>query len=306
MAPFLIDTHCHVNFSAYKDDSEDVIGRAAAQGIAMNAVGSQRDTSRRAVSFAEQYENIWAIVGLHPIHLIDSEVDREEIGEEGEGIAFRTRAEVFEPEVYRELAQHAKTVAIGECGLDWFHIPDGHDPQVVMRQQEEVFRAQIALAQEVGLPLMVHVRDANPDAGPQRISALDAVLRILEDVQHGWSMDPPYGVLHCYAGTWEQAERFFALGYDISFTGIITFRPTRKHREATERLLDVVGRVPSDRYLVETDAPYLSPDPHRGERNEPSYVRHVAECVAALRGETLEVVARQSTENALRLFRKMC
>ena len=122
--PFLIDAHSHINFSAYRDDAVEVIARAEAEGIWMLAVGSQLDTSRRAVEYAERYEHVWAVVGLHPIHLVDTHVDLEEVGEEGkEGVAFRTRAEVFDIEAYRALAQYPRVVGIGECGLDFYRIP---------------------------------------------------------------------------------------------------------------------------------------------------------------------------------------
>ncbi|MDP3770690.1 MAG: TatD family hydrolase, partial [bacterium] len=165
--PLLVDAHSHINFSAYKDDAAEVIARSEREGIWMLAVGSQIDTSRRAVEYAERFEHIWAVVGLHPIHLVDTHVDLAEVGEEGkEGVAFRTRAETFDLAAYRALAEHPKTVAIGECGMDFYRILIGCDPEEVRRVQEQTFRQQIALARELDLPLMVHVRDATPTPSP--------------------------------------------------------------------------------------------------------------------------------------------
>lgn len=315
MDPFLIDAHSHINFSAYKEDAAEVIARAEAENIWMLAVGSQSDTSRRAVEYAERYPHVWAVVGLHPTHLFADEVDWNEVGEEGkEGVAFRTRAEVFDPATYRALAEHPKTVAIGECGLDRYRLPAGHAPEEVFRVQEEVFRQQIALAQSVGLPLMVHVRDAMPT--PSRSpslgegeksfgSAHEETIAVLRDMCGPWSDTQPRGMIHCYSGTWDQAQRYLALGFNISFTGVITFAPTKKQLPIASELRRTVREVPIDRFHVETDCPYLTPEPHRGKRNEPQFVRHVAEKMAELRASTLPEIASASVRNTLTLFRKM-
>ncbi|MBI4142943.1 TatD family hydrolase [Candidatus Uhrbacteria bacterium] len=316
-SPLLIDAHSHICFNAYKDDAVEVIARAESEGIWQIAVGSQIDTSQRAVAYAERYEHIWAAVGLHPIHLADAHVDLEEVGEEGkEGVAFRTRAEVFDVEAYRELTQHPKVVGIGECGLDFSRIPttDATPPfayshelensseqgrAFVRGRQEEMFRQQIALAQEVDLPLIIHVRDGMTNAH-------DAAIRVLEETYGAWGdRAKPRGLIHCYTGTWDQAQRYLALGFNISFTGIITFTPTKKQLPIAEELWRTVRGVPLDRFHVETDCPYLTPEPHRGKRNEPAYVRHVAEKVAQLRGCSFKEVAGASVANTFRLFRKM-
>lgn len=297
---FLIDAHSHICFSAYKDDAADVIARAEERNIWMLAVGSQIDTSRRAVEYAEQYPHIWAVVGLHPIHLSDSHVDEQEVGGEGERILFRTRKETFDPTAYRVLAMHQKVVGIGECGLDYYRMPTpSRSPSQegggeIRRLQEEMFRQHIALAQELNLPLMVHVRDAHDDT-----------IRILEDTRNGWRLEPPLGMIHCYSGTWDQAQQYLTLGFNISFTGVITFKPTKRQLPIAEELWRTVRGVPMDRFHVETDCPYLTPEPHRGERNEPRHVIYVAEKVAELRGIAIEEVARASVENTLCLFRKM-
>lgn len=319
--PFLIDAHSHINFSAYKDDAAEVIARATEQNTWMLAVGSQIDTSRRAVEYAEQYPHIWAVVGLHPIHLVDAHVDEQEVGGEGERILFRTRKETFDAAAYRRLAQHPKVVGIGECGLDYYRMPTpSHAPSEgggeMRKLQEETFRQHIALAQELDLPLMVHVRDeaSFPSRSPSHGegekksgwgSAHEETIRILEETRGGWRLEPPLGMIHCYSGTWDQAQRYLALGFNISFTGVITFKPTKKQLAIAEELWRTVRGVPIDRFHVETDCPYLTPEPHRGERNEPRHVIHVAEKVAELRGIAIEDVARASVENTLRLFRKV-
>lgn len=309
--PFLIDAHSHINFSAFAHDAAEVVARAEAENIWMLAVGSQIDTSRRAVAYAATYEHVWAVVGLHPIHLIDDHVDWQEVGEtRKEGVAFHSRSEVFDPAAYRTLAQHSKVVAIGECGLDRYRIPAGHDPDAVFNLQETAFRQQIALARECGLPLMVHVRDGaaggEPGANTANASSVnEETIRVLSDAYGPWSGTEPRGIMHCYSGTWDQAQRYLALGFNISFTGVITFTPTKKQLPIAEELRKTAREVPLDRFHVETDCPYLTPEPHRSERNEPRYVRHIAEKIAELREVPLEKIAAASVANTLRVFRKI-
>lgn len=306
--PLLIDAHSHINFSAYRDDAPEVIRRATDDGIWMLAVGSQLATSRRAVDYAEQYEHIWAVVGLHPTHLVRDDIDWQEVGEDAKhGVAYRTSAEVFDPGEYRALAVHPRTVGIGECGMDFYHMPTGRDPVDVRRMQEDTFRAQIALAQSCVLPLMVHVRDGRTEIQSTREAetAHEATLRILADSVGTWDGREPRGMIHCYSGTWDQAQRYLGLGFNISFTGVITFTPTRKQLPIAEELWRVVRGVPLDRFHVETDCPYLTPEPHRGKKNEPQFVRHVAERIALLRGMPFEAVASSSVSNTLRLFQKI-
>ncbi len=167
-----------------------------------------------------------------------------------------------------------RVVAIGETGLDYYY---GH---ASMARQQEWFRIHIAAARECGKPLIVHTRDAREDT-----------LRILEEE----GATEVGGVLHCFTEDWVMAERALELGFHISFSGIVTFKNARQ-------IQDVARRVPAERLLVETDSPYLAPTPHRGKPNQPAWVRHVAEFVAQLRGESLEQVAAVTTTNYLRLF----
>jgi len=176
----------------------------------------------------------------------------------------------------RSLAQHPKVVAIGEIGLDDYWHKVDHDTQV------RVFRAQLELAAEIDKPVIIHSRDAAPD-----------VVTILEDF--ALHVSRLTGTLHSYFDDLAVAQRAFAIGFYIGVTGPVTFKKSDRERE-------IVRQVRNDRLLLETDAPFLTPAPHRGERNEPAYVRHVAETIARVRGQTVEEIARQSAQNAERLF----
>lgn len=282
----LYDTHSHVQFNAFKDDGHEVIRRALAAGVWMNVVGSQIDTSKRAIEYAEQYdEGVYALIALHPIHLFSTYVDEDEI-------QFKSREEKFDPAVYRELAKSKKVVGIGECGLDYYRLDDytkieahGHDapsPTVpvaeLKKRQKEVFRQHIELAIELGLPIEIHCRDAYDD-----------VYEIVKEYPK------LRAIMHCYLGTAEQAKKFLDCGFLISFSGIVTFKNAKE-------LQEVARMVPLDRIVVETDCPYLTPDPYRGKRNEPAYVEFTAQKIAALKGVTLQDVAEQTTANARKFF----
>ncbi|HTK04610.1 MAG TPA: TatD family hydrolase [Candidatus Eisenbacteria bacterium] len=278
-----IDAHSHINFNAYKDDAEEVIRRAVEDGTGMLAVGSQITTSERATDYAAKHDWIWAVVGLHPTHLYDHFVDEQEIH-------YKSRNETFDPDAYRALAKLPKVVGIGECGLDYYRLPEGADHDAIKKKQHDTFREQLDLAHELDLPVMIHCRDAHGD-----------VSTILEEYRDRGR--PLRGDVHCFTGTWAEAERYLALGFYISFTGIVTF-PPKAADKGKETLADVARRVPLERLLIETDAPYLAPVPHRGKRNEPAYVKHVGAFIAHLKGlETAEVEARtlQNTKDLFRL-----
>lgn len=276
-----IDTHCHVHFQAYKDDMHDVVRRALDAGVGMITVGTQSTTSKNGIALAEQYDGVWATIGLHPNHLHkqdfidDNEVDPEEAAH------IKTRAEHFDPEYYRVLAQHPKVVAIGEFGLDYYRIPPGVDVDQLKADQAEAVRQQLRFASEVGKPVVIHCRDAHADQAQL----------IEEEIAHGGLARR--GVIHCFTGTAEEAARYRELGFLVSITGIVAFG---------KNVQEAVRQIPLEQMMLETDAPYLTPPPHRGKRNEPAYVEHVAAKVAELKGVTIEEVARVTTENALRLF----
>ncbi len=290
----LIDTHCHVHFHAYNDDMDEVIQRTLDAGVCMITVGTQKDTSKRGIEVAEHYDGVWASVGLHPNHLTKQEFwDNEELPPDQQATGLiKTRAEIFDPDYYLALAKHPKCVAIGECGLDYYRIPEGADVEEVKRMQEQAVRQQFDVATHANLPVIIHSRDAH-----------DHQTALIKEYLDAGTLQRK-GVIHCFTGTLEEARRYIDLGFYISFTGIITF-PLRKG-EADEQGLSplqcVVKELPLDRIMIETDAPYLTPVPFRGKRNEPGYVRYVGEKIAEVKGLSFDDVALQTTKNAQQLF----
>ena len=263
------DAHTHVNFVAYKDDTEATIARAKDAGVGMNIVGTQLDTSKAAVALAERYDNVWATIGLHPIHTTKSYHDEKELGEGGK--EFTSRGEVFEMQSYLDLGRSPRVIAVGEFGLDYYRVDES-----TKETQIAAFVQQIELANTLGKPLMLHIRQAYADA----IEVLKAHAKVRGDV-------------HFFAGDWDVAKQFLDLGFTLSFTGVITF---------THDYDEVVKNAPLDMLLSETDAPYVTPTPHRGKRNEPSYVPLVVERIAAIKGVSVEEAATQILANAQRVF----
>lgn len=278
MQPQLIDSHCHVNFNAFKADADEVMRRSLADGIWVNVVGSQIDTSYRAIEYAKEYEaGVFASVGLHPIHLYTQAVDEEED-------SFITRAEKFDYARYKELASHEKVIAIGEMGYDYYHLPRGLTQKEAYEMQKKTFEQGIKLAKELDQPIIIHTRSAKGT-----YDAYDDVYNTLRE------SDYARGVVHCFGGTLKQAKKFLDMGVYLGMTGIVTFKNAKDIQE-------IVHQIPLDKLLVETDAPYLAPEPHRGKRNEPAFVRFVAEKIAEIKNTTFEEVAGQTTENAKALF----
>ena len=291
----LIDTHCHVHFNAYKEDMDDVIKRTLAKGVFMITVGTQADTSKNGLEVAERYDGLWASVGLHPNHLTQQEFwDDDELPPEDQATPkIKTREEKFDLEYYRSLASHPKCVAIGECGFDYYRIPESVDLNEVKRRQEEALRLQFDLATEANLPVIIHCRDAHKDQAD-----------LIEEYIKAGKLSRR-GVVHCFTATLEDAQRYIDLGFYISFTGILTF-PARKNEANVEGLspLQAVAKaLPLEKILIETDSPYLTPLPFRGTRNEPWYVEFVAKKIAEVKGISFEEVAQATTKNAKDLFR---
>ena len=273
----LIDTHAHVNFNAFKDDADEVIRRALDNGVAVFNVGSQYSTSRRAVEMAHRYENVWAIVGLHPIQLkkqtIEYQDDYELAPEE-----IKTSGEEFDYEKYLELANDPKVVAIGEIGLDYHHFEPEDNIEELKNKQKEILLQFIKLANEVQKPVMVHCWDAYPD-----------LLEILKN-----NPVERKGVIHSFVGGYKTANKFIELDYKIGLNGVITYS------ESYDRL---IKEVDLQNIVLETDCPYLTPVPHKGERNEPLYVKYVAEKIAKMKGMDIFEIERITTENVKILFR---
>lgn len=276
----LIDTHCHLNFAAYKEDVDEVVERTRQAGMKVIVVGSQYSTSQRAVTMAEVHSDfMYAAVGLHPIHLFEMNVDESEM-------PFRTRKEEFSAEKYATLAASKRVVAIGEMGIDYFHVPDDVPKREFQRIQEWGFLKGVQLAKKLGLPVIVHTRGAKDNPG----LAYTYMLKILKEA------DYHNAVVHCYTENWEIAKKILDAGLMISFTGIITYPKTHE-------LEKVVKNTPLDRMMVETDSPYLAPQMVRGKRNEPRHARYVADRVAEIKKLTYTEVEEQTGKNAQSFFK---
>src|SRR3989338_6638162 len=243
------DAHTHVNFVAYKDDREETILRAKEAGVAMNVVGTQLDTSKAAVALAEKYDNVYATIGLHPVHTTKSYHDAKELGDGGK--EFMSRGEIFDMSAYEALGKNSRVIAVGECGLDYYRSDES-----TKAVQKKAFIQQIELANKLRKPLMLHIRNAYEDA----LEIIKAHGKVQGDVQF-------------FAGDWGIAKKFLDIGFTLSFTGVLTF---------THDYDEVVKNAPLDMLLSETDAPYVSPVPHRGKRNEPLYVQEVVRAIARI------------------------
>lgn len=273
------DAHTHTNFVAYNDDREAVIERAKDAGVAMNVVGTQKDTSAAAIALAEKYDNVFATIGLHPVHTSKSYHDAKELGDGGK--EFTSRGEVFDMKVYEELGKNKRVIAIGECGLDYYRAEE-----VTKEVQKKAFVGQIELANKLGKPLMLHIRPSVAEAMEGK-NAYEDALEILK------AHAKVRGDVHFFAGDWNIAKKFLDLGFTLSFTGVVTF---------THDYDEVVRNAPLDMLLSETDAPYVTPEPYRGKRNEPAYIPEIVRAITRIRGADEEVVAKALFSNACRVF----
>ncbi|MEP7013863.1 MAG: TatD family hydrolase [Verrucomicrobiota bacterium] len=282
----LIETHAHLDYPDFASDFDDVLRRATEAGVTrIITIGTSIESSRRAVELAEKHANVFAVIGVHPSHA-------EEAGED-----------VITP--LRELAKHPRVVAIGETGLDYHRSPSieagKEKPAQVMHalgseteedidagihdgayksKQASLFQQQLDLAVELGFNVVIHQRDA-----------WDDTLELMREYSGKLR-----GVFHCFGGTLDQAEEVLALDHLVSFTGIVTFKNGANVRA-------VAAQIPLWKFMVETDCPYLAPEPFRGKRCEPAHTRLVAESIAAARGIPVEEIARATTETAEKFFR---
>lgn len=290
-----IDTHTHVNLRAFKDDAKETIQRALEASVAVVNVGTQIDTSRQAVDLLGDFpEDVYAVVGLHPSHTFAHDFEDEE------EVKFKTREEHFDYEMYKALAVHPKVVGIGECGLDYYRLPNDRDHDEIKSLQRAAFYDQIKLALELDKALCVHCRPADGT-----VDAYEDLLQIIKQIKNPEAVGTP-GVwvdgnnlrfeVHCYTGDAETALKFVELGGYIGLNGIITFDKTGRSEE-------VVKAVPLTSIILETDAPYLTPKSNRGKRNEPSFLPEVAEKIAEWKGISVEEVADITTSNAKKLFK---
>ena len=251
----LFDTHAHVDDAAFDEDRKELLETLPDKGIAllMNP-GCSLETSRNAVKNAREYDYIYAAVGSHP------------------DAALEVNEDVLEE--YRAMVrENPKVRAIGEIGLDY------HYEDVPREKQQEAFRAQLALAGELELPVIIHDREAHEDC-----------LNILKE------FPTVKGVFHCFSGSAEMARQLTNLGWYVGFTGVITFKNAR-------RAVEAAAAVPLDRIVLETDCPYMSPEPFRGQRNDPSRVCRMAEKLAEIRGLSVEEIQKITLENGKRLYR---
>jgi len=253
----IIDTHCHLDDARYNDDLDTVIQNAQNAGVEKFIIpGADSSTLERAVKIAEHYENVYFSVGVHPYDI-----------------------ESYDKEYLEKFVDHPKCVAIGECGLDYFRLPEGDEAiREEKEAQKKVFTDQILWAKELKKPLIVHIRESSADC-----------LALLDKYAGGEG-----GVLHCYNAD-ESLLKLSKKNFYYGIGGVLTFKNAKK-------LINVYSKIPMEKLLIETDAPYLTPHPHRGQRNEPSYTTLVAEKMAELSQLNIETISKISTENAYRLF----
>jgi TatD DNase family protein len=258
----LIDSHAHINLSNFDKDREQVLARARQGGVrALINVGIDLESSRAALEIAKNHDGVFSTVGFHPHQA-------SEMGED-------------ELKTLAELAQDEKVVAVGEIGLDFYR---NLSPR---KSQEEAFRRQLDLAVELRLPVVVHCRQAH---------------REVFDILSGWVKSTlsagrlRRGVIHCFSGDIELAQRYIEIGFYISLAGSVTY-------PSAGELVQVAREIPLNKLLLETDSPFLAPQAYRGKRNEPAYVALIAEKVAQVRGVPREVVARAAAKNTISLFR---
>lgn len=264
-----IDTHAHLNFETYDADRDILIKDLSENAVTVINVGTDQQSSVFAAALAEQYDHLYAIVGLHPIYV------------EGDDSQDEQSSKIIDVDFYRKLAQSShRIVGIGECGLDYFR--NSINSKV---QQEKAFRTQIELALELNLPLMLHIRPSE--------DSMDAYLDALAILREYSSDVRLRGQAHFFAGTIEIAQDFIDLGFYISFTGVITF--ARMYEK-------IVSSIPLDKILSETDSPYVSPHPYRGQRNEPLHVREVVRKIAKIKNIPEEEIAAQIMQNAKTLY----
>ena len=266
--PIFYDTHAHLDYPDYAPDLEAVIERAAAAGIGkIIAIGTDLESSARAVKLCEQFQNVYAAVGWHPSQALEAPDD-------------------LRPPL-RELAQHPKVVGIGETGLDYYRLPSAQggtpaDDQRCQQKQAVLFRQHLELASELGLNCVIHQRNAFEDV-------LTEMTPFAVKVR---------GVFHCFGGSPADMQRVVAMGSLVSFTGIVTFKNAQGVR-------DTAAATPLERFMLETDCPFLAPVPYRGKRCEPAYVKEIAAVVAQVKSCSPEELSRATCATAHTFFPKL-
>ena len=267
MAVFF-DTHAHLDYPDYEKDFSEVVARARAAGITrMISIGTSLESSARAVQLAEQFPAIYAAVGWHPSEALTAPAD-------------------LRPAL-RELARHPKVVAIGETGLDYYRLPSSQkgsaeDDARYKKRQAEIFAQQLEVAAEFGLNAIIHQRASFDDTLAQLKPFASSVR----------------GVFHCFGESVERLNQILAIGSLVSYTGIVTFKNGQNIRDA-------VAATPMDKFMLETDCPYLAPVPYRGQRCEPAFVKEISETVALAKNSSLDELSAATCATARAFFPKL-
>jgi TatD DNase family protein len=271
----MLDAHCHMQFEKFEEDCDTVIRDAIEKGVTTIVnTGTSVESSKKAVEFSKKYKELYAIVGIHPHHA-------DKTDEKFEGLPPVDWLEQLE-----ELAKQPKVIGIGEIGMDfWNYRTNGIVP---IDLQEDAFRKQIELSIKLGLPLQIHTR-----------LAWDDTLRILSDYKNKFQ-NPP-GMLHCFSGSIEFAKKVLEIGFYVGFDGNITYGKTPPGE--TTPLIDLVKFIPEDRILTETDSPFLSPVPYRGQRNTPSNVPIIVDFIAKAKGISYNTLEAQIERNFKAVFK---
>ncbi|OGZ26920.1 MAG: hypothetical protein A2365_02180 [Candidatus Nealsonbacteria bacterium RIFOXYB1_FULL_40_15] len=268
----IIDSHAHLNFKSFEGDLKEVLERCRNEQVRVINVGTKLETSKKAVEIAENNEGMYASVGLHPVHMITETIKIRMDEEEG---GFSPKGEEFDGEEYKRICKSEKVVAIGEIGLDFYYKPKTKIRiEKYKSEQSDLLLKQMKLAKELNLPVIFHCRKAH-----------DLLIAILKK-------DPVLGVIHCFTGTWQEAERYLEMGLYLGINGIMY----------KQDIKETIEKFPLERLLLETDSPYLIPKGIEAERNEPCYIKQIAKDVARIRGISFEEVIEATSQNAQNLF----
>lgn len=255
----IIDTHCHLDNKAFYDDIDEVIENALKEGVkAFLIPGADFKDLPKAIELAEKYDEVFFAVGIHPYDI-----------------------ESYDESVLEKYINHPKCIAVGECGLDYYRLPEDEEAkQEEIKLQKEVFIAQVEFAKKVQKPLIIHIRDASNDS---------------RTILEAYNAKEVGGVLHCY----NASEHLLPLadhGFYFGIGGVLTFKNARK-------LVEVLPKIPQDKLLIETDAPYLTPHPHRGKRNDPAFTPFIAQKMAEILEMDEKTIENLTTNNAKALFK---
>ena len=271
----IFDSHCHPQMAQYDKDREEMLARAKSAGVSMICVGTDLETSKQGIELAQRHDNMWASVGIHP-----------------NDITMGTMVDTMVPMVI-EMLKNPKVVAIGEVGLDYYRTPEPEK----QKKQKQVLEQFLNLAVKYNKPIVIHCRDSakgtTGKAHKEMIEILSRLYPIHDRGINTTSENKYFGVMHSFTGTKEQAEKYLEMGFCLGFNGILTF---------THQYDEVVKYVSLENILLETDAPFLAPEPYRSKRNEPAYIIEVAKKIAELKKESSEKIIEQTALNCQKLF----